>query len=301
MAMSWTTLTGSKATPGSIMNWVTYTKLDINTVVDEAQALLFQMLRCREMRSTWTFGMGVGQVSQPLPPRFQDPVGRIFDLTNSTSYGQKIETVVQDERSYDSSPAGSLGTNPFTTALGSSAVNVNLAAHGFTQGSTFTVLGATAANGLTFNGASPVTAIVDANNFTIDVGDNNNDAFATIAGADGGAAATYTANKLIAGLPSHWTVWNERVEFNMPFDTAATMKLLIFRRPRLLSATNLTNFVTDRYPMLMREACLASAASFMKDDTEYAKHVKTLSDLIGATAAENDLVYRGAEFGTDTP
>ena len=302
MPMNFTSLTGSKATPGSIMNWVTYTRLDINTVVDEAQSLLFQMLRCREMRSSWTFAMAIGQAYQSLPPRFLDPVGRVFDFTNSTDYGQRIETTVQRQRSYEPL-SGSLGTNPFTTgALGSSIVTVALTAHGLTQSSSFTIAGAANVDGLVLNGGFEIVSVVDANTFTIDVGDLNNDAGATAGSVTGGgAAATYTANKLVASLPTIWSINSEKLQFDCAFDTAATLKLLIYRRPRLLSTSNPTNFVTDRYPTLMRVACLAAAAQYMKDDTEYAKHMKTLGELVGATAAENDLVYRGAEFGTDTP
>lgn len=301
MPMNFTSLTGDKTVPGSIINWTTYTRLDVNTVVDEAQALLFQMLRCREMRSAWTFGMGIGQISTPLPPRFLDPVGRIYDLTNGTDYGQRIETVIEKTRSYDNSFAGSLGTNPLTTTLGSSIVTVNDVAHGLNQSSTFTMLGATGFNGLVFNGAFEIESVIDANNFTIDVGDLNNDAVASAGSTGGGSAITWTANNVWAGGQSFWTIWKEKVQFNSAFDVPATMKLLIYRRPRLLSTANPTNFVTDRYPALMRVACQAAAASYMKDDTEYAKHVKALSELVGATAAENDLTYRGAEFGTDTP
>ncbi len=39
----------------------------------------------------------------------------------------------------------------------------------------------------------------------------------------------------------------------------------------------------------------------MKDRTEYDAQLKALTALVGSTAAENDLMFRGAEFGTDTP
>jgi hypothetical protein len=58
--MDYPSLIGSKSTPGSIINWTSYTKLDVTTVVDEAQALIFGILRTREMRTEWTFGMRVG-------------------------------------------------------------------------------------------------------------------------------------------------------------------------------------------------------------------------------------------------
>ena len=301
MTMTYTTLTGSKATPGSILFWTSYNRLDVFTVVDEAQALLWQMLRTREMRSTWTFPMAVGQCNQALPPRFLDPVGRIYDTTNNTDYGQKLETDILRRRYYDPSLSGSFGANPFTTTLGSNSVNVFQTAHGINQGSTITIAGATVVNGLTINGAAPVTSVVDANNFMIGVGEYNNDATATATGSGGGSLATWTANNLIAGSQSCWTVYNEKIEFDGAFDIPATLKLLIFRYPILLSATNPTNFVTARYPSLMRTACLAMAANFMKDDTEYTKQVQTLTNLVASTVAENDLIYRGAEFGTDTP
>src|SRR6266849_11025535 len=132
--MDFTSLSGGKTAAGSIMNWTSYTKLDVTTVIDEAQSLLFSMLRCREMRSSWTFAMAVGQSSQPLPPRFLDPVGRIYDTFNNTDYGQDIETQVIKNRSYDTSLSGALPTNAFTTTLNSSSVNVNLTAHGLNQG-----------------------------------------------------------------------------------------------------------------------------------------------------------------------
>jgi hypothetical protein len=33
------------------MNWVSYSKLDAPTILDEAQSLIYGILRCREMRT----------------------------------------------------------------------------------------------------------------------------------------------------------------------------------------------------------------------------------------------------------
>lgn len=296
MAMTYTTLTGGKTAAGSIMSWVSYSKLDVATVVDEAQSLLFESLRVREMRTEWTFGMAVGQANVALPARFLDPIGRVFDLTNDMDYGHKIETDIVKARSYDSSLTGSFAANPFTTAAGSSLVTVHEAGHTLNQDSTVTILAAAATGGLTLNGAFPVISIIDADNYVIDAG-----AEATSAVTGGGSLATYTANNLLSGLPTRWTVFDEQMKFDVAFDNPATLKLLYYRSPELLSATNVSNWLTNRYPMLMRKACMAAAADFMKDDTEYQKQVSALNSLIAATAAGNDLIYRGAEFGTDTP
>src|SRR5438309_36597 len=42
MTMTYATLTGAKTVPGSIMSWVNYAKLDIEQVLEEAQAVIFQ-------------------------------------------------------------------------------------------------------------------------------------------------------------------------------------------------------------------------------------------------------------------
>ena len=91
------------------------------------------------------------------------------------------------------------------------------------------------------------------------------------------------------------------MKFDTAFDTQTTLKQLYYRSPVLLSASNQSNWLVNRYPMLMRIACMAAAANFMKDDTEYQKQVGALNNLIGTIAAENDMGYRGMEFGTDTP
>jgi len=295
MAMTYSSLVGPKGSAGSVANWVGYSKLDIPTTVDEAQSLIYSLLRVREMRTEWTFGMNVGQSEIALPTGFLDPIGRLYDVTNSSYYPHKIETDIVGSRAYDEE-SGSLGTDPFTTAVNSSVVNVQQTGHDFTQGSTFFASGANAVGGLALNNAFPVVAIVDADNFTIDTG-----TLATSTATGGGASVTYTGNVLISSSPSRWTIWDEAVKFDTAFDTQTTLKQLYYKSPPLLSTSNQSNWLVNRYPMLMRIACMAAAANFMKDDTEYQKQIGALNNLVGTIAAENDMGYRGMEFGTDTP
>ena len=202
MAMTYSSLVGSKGSAGSIMNWVGYAKLDVPTTVDEAQSLIYGTLRVREMRTEWTFGMNVGQSEIPLPARFLDPIGRLYDVTNSSYYPHKIETDIVGSRAYED-VSGNLGADPFTTTLNSSLVNVALTGHGMTQGSTFFPAGTTAVGGLALNSAFPIVAIVDDNNFTIDT-----DTDATAAASGGGASVSYTANVLNSSSPSRWSIWD---------------------------------------------------------------------------------------------
>ena len=296
MAMTYTSLVAPKGTTGSLANWVGYSKLDTETVLDEAQSLLFQLLRVREMRKTWIFGLAVGESEKALPTRFLDPIGRIRDLTNTINLPHRLDTEVENARSYEQIASADFAADPFTTTTDSTLVAVELVGHDLTQGSALTISEADAVGGRTLDGSVPVTSITDADNLVIDAG-----SAASSGATGGGALATYTANKLIESTPVIWSIYDEAVKFNSAADQAAQYKMLYFQSPALLSATNLSNWVTNRYPKLLRAACMAAAADFMKDDTEYQKHLTALTALVGSTAAENDLMFRGAEFGTDTP
>lgn len=296
MAMSYTSLVASKGTSGSLANWVNYTKLDTPAVLEEAQSLLFSLLRVREMRTEWTFGLAAGQSDIALPARFLDPIGRLFDIKNGLPLKHKIETEIVGWRAYDTSGEGMFDPDPFFTTLDSSLVTVSEIAHGLTQASTVTILDADPVGGLDLNGTWPVASITDDDNYVIDV---ETEANATEGG--GGAAATFTTNKLIEGSPTKWGIFDEKLKLDCALETAAQYKLLYYRSPKPLSSSVQTNWLTQRYPKLLRVACMAAAADYMKDGTEYQKHLTALTALVGSTAAENDLHLRGAEFGTDTP
>lgn len=296
MAMTWTSLVAPKGTTGSLANWVNYSKLDIPTVLDEAQSLLFQLLRIREMRQAWIFGLTAGASQIALPARFLDPIGKLRDLTNGGNLSHLTDSRVEDARCYDSL-SGDFGADPFTTTTGSALVAVALVDHDLTQASTITIEGSTAVGGLTLNGTYPIASITGDDNLVIDAGDDAASSGAT----GGGSGATYTANRLIDGPPSRWAIYEEKLQFDTALDAATQFKLLYFRSPLPLSATNLSNWLTNRYPKLLRVACMAAAADYMKDDGEYQKGLTALTALVQSTMGENDLMYRGAEFGTDTP
>lgn len=298
MPMTYTTLTAPKGAVGSILNWVGYSKVDIATVVDEAQSLIYSLLRVREMRSQWVFGVAVGDSKVALPSRFLDPAGRLADNFGNR-YRHTTESSVTDRRMYDSLLSGSFGTNPFTSgAAGSSTITATLTAHGLNQGADITISGASTVDGVTINGTSLVTSVIDANTFQFTVMDA-----AATAGAQtgGGASATYTANNLIASQPMSWAVWDEFLQFDAAFLDATQFRLMYYHSLPLLSASNPTNFLTNRYPQLLRVACMASAAAFMKDDNEEQKYVSKLQQMVQSINAESDLGYMGADLDTETP
>lgn len=297
MAMTYTTLTGTKNDSGSIASWVNYSKLDTLTILDEAQSMLYSMMRVREMITRYVFGMRVGDTFTPLPARFLDPIGRMYAPALNMQFNYKDVSSVEERRIYNTL-TGSFALNPFATTNGSGSVSVTLTGHNFNQASLITIAGSSAVAGLNLNGTFDIISITDANTFVIDaslVGSAN----ATTTG--GGAAATYTCNVLQQGSPYYWAIWNEQIQFDFAFVQAMTVTMTYYQSLPLLSATNLTNFLTNRYPKLLRAACVASAADFMKDTEEYQKGVQALAALVQNVNIEDDMHWRSMDLETETP
>ena len=300
MAMSYTSLTAAKGTSGAIATWVNYTKLDIPVIVDEAQSLLYSegRLRTREMKTELVFTMPVNYSYIALPTGFLDPIGKIQTTSFNNRIEHKDENYVATARNYQET-TGTLGANPFTTTASSNTVSVALAAHGFSQDSTINLTGATAFNGVTLNGTFPINGVPDANDFTIDI--TNLGTTPTGSGSGGGSAVNYICDALTPGTPYWWAIWDEQIKFDQAFFQTTLCRLQYFRSPPLLSSTNQTNFLTNRYPKLLRIACMAAAAEFMKDDTEYQKLLSRLQSSVEAVSMENDMEYRGLDLAPDIP
>lgn len=300
MAMSYTSLTAAKGTSGAIATWVNYTKLDIPVIVDEAQTLLYGegRMRFREMMTEVVFTMPVNSSYLALPARFLDPIGPIQTTSFNNRIRHKDSNFIQANSNY-SEQTGLLTNNPFTTTNGSNTVNVFLANHGFTQNSIFNSTGATAFNGVTINGTFPINGIVDQNNFTIDISLLGTTPSGS--GAGGGSNVNFYCDILTAGTPYFFGIWNENIYFEQAFFQTTLCRLQYYQSLPLLSNSNQTNFITNRYPKLMRHACMAAAAEFMKDDIEYQKWLARLQQAIEATAIENDMQYRGMELDPDIP
>lgn len=297
MVMSYSTLLADKGTPGSIKNWVGYKEIDSSTILDEAQSLIFQSLRTREMRTTWTFGIEASGCSIALPNRFLEPLGKLRDTTNDIRLTQIEGPVLEDQRAYESGLSGSYGASPFTTTAGSSIVIAGLTAHDLTEGSSVTNAGAAAVGGLDVNGTFPVVEILDANTFSFDCGDDQ----ATSSITGGGSSATYTADKLVASTACRWAIFNEKLNLDVALSDDTRFRLPYVRSPALLSSTNETNFLTVRYPKLIRVATTAAAAEQMRDDQEFTKQYQQLVQIIQGINVENEMFMRGGDFETETP
>lgn len=292
--MTYTTLTGAKNTSGSLANWVNYSRLDIGVVLDEAQALLYQYLRVREMRARGYFTLLQGSVFSPLPANYLDPAGPMFASSLNLKMTYLDTTDAKNRRLYDQL-SGALGADPFTTVSGSSTVTVALPAHSFNQGGIFNSSGAAAVGGLTPNGTFEIIA-VSTNSFDIDAGSP-----ATSSATGGGSAVTYVCQNLIQGSPDVYSIWDERFQFNVAFNDTVVLDHFFYRSLPLLSSSNPSNFLCTRYPNLLRTACQVSSADYMKDDDEYQKGLQRIQLLIQRVQAQDELLLRGAEIMTETP
>lgn len=297
MAMSWTSLTGAKTVAGSIAKWVNYTLLDAETTVDEAQALIYTMLRCREQRTAYHFTMTQGMSYIALPARFLDPIGRIRQDSIASAVRHTDHGFLTANRFFTET-SGTLGASPLTVTIGSTTATVALTAHGFSQGSKFYTTGASAVGGVTIVGTFEITGVAT-DTFTIDISSVGTP---TSSATDGGSAVVYTCNNLNQGSPQWFSIWDERIYFDCAFDQQTTCQLNLYQSLPLLSASNTTNFLTNRYPHVMREACMAAAADFQKDSTEYQKHMQALGAKIQRAQVENEMGdMRGIEVESDTP
>lgn len=300
MAMTYSSLIAAKGNAGSIANFLSYQKLtsEVPTILDEAQGLLYTLLRTREMRTKTRFFMTTGSAAIALPANFLDPIGRMYAMDWNLPFDHKDESFLSQNRNYNPQ-SGTLGANPFTTTNGSTLINVFLTNHGFTQESSINTSGATTFNGVAINGTFDVEAIVDANNFTINItllGQVPN-----ASGSGGGSAVNYTVDVLVSGTPKWWAIWDEEIHFDQAFSEPIMCELPYFQSLPLLSNTNQSNFLTNRYPHLIRPACQCQAAAFMRDDAAYQRELTRLTAITQAVSAENDMLYRGMVLDTDIP
>lgn len=198
--MNYATLIADKNTAGSIKSWINHSLIDVVQIVEEAEALLAQTLRLREMRTATTLSLAAGASFVALPASFLDPLS-LRDITNNVTLRLRGEAELEALRQYD----------------------------------------------------------------------------------DGA---------LISGTPRNFAIYSEALQFEVQYDAATSLRLLYFAKWTPLASSN-TNFLTDRYPHLLRTACLAQAHTFRNNDTRAQLELQKLAAYVQKTNAESDLSYRG--------
>jgi hypothetical protein len=70
------------------------------------------------------------------------------------------------------------------------------------------------------------------------------------------------------GVPTRFTEFDEAFQFDVAAQEDLSGSLLYYRTPDPLSPTNTTNFLTRRWPTLVKTACMALAYDDRKRDTD---------------------------------
>lgn len=95
------------------------------------------------------------------------------------------------------------------------------------------------------------------------------------------------------GRPIRYAIFDEKLQFEVTCDEAAGLigDFIFYKRPAVLSVGNPTNFLTVRFPLLLRRICTALAYEDRKRDatTEYALAEQSIAE---ANIAE-DMNRRG--------
>lgn len=99
MPMSYTTLVADKTVSGSIKSWMNYGKIDSEGVLEEAQTMIYQRLRTREMRASDTLPVAVGKASIDLPDGFLEAIS-VRDITNGCRLRFKEEEQLEAMRTW---------------------------------------------------------------------------------------------------------------------------------------------------------------------------------------------------------
>lgn len=101
---------------------------------------------------------------------------------------------------------------------------------------------------------------------------------------------------LPAGMPTAYALFGDTLKFNTEADQAYTAHAVFYGTPDALSADNETNFLTDRYPTLLRRACLMFAAESRKEWDLRDRYERSCMADIQTINVENDLALRGVHL-----
>lgn len=102
--------------------------------------------------------------------------------------------------------------------------------------------------------------------------------------------------ELQSGTPCRWTIMGVRAYVDVSCLAAFPGVLSYYARPAALAATtNETNFLTVRYPSLLRYACMVKAYEHMKDSARIKDNMALFLGALGDAGQTNDM-FRRAQY-----
>lgn len=101
-----------------------------------------------------------------------------------------------------------------------------------------------------------------------------------------------SAGDLFSGTPSRWTTIGTTAYVDVSVSAAFSGKLTYYARPTALSSAE-TNFLTDQYPTLLRNACLMFAHEFDQNWDVSERYRRLAENELGLIKMNNELARRG--------
>jgi hypothetical protein len=226
--MNYTSLIGPKTTPGSIANYANYGLAPATEVLLDAQGLIYQRLRVREMRmGPLPIPLQVGNIHALLPPGFLDPIS----VHDAFFHPIKMKTPT------------------------------DLLKRRFL------------------------------------IGQSGDFAFPDFDPQDFFTTAVWQQ-----GVPHEFAIFGEKIHFDVAANAPLLYWMIYYAPPSFLGDTapaTQTNFLTTRYPHILRAAVLAAAADFRKDDADYQRCMTRLTGMIQDAKVQDDLVNRDVDIPGD--
>lgn len=105
-----------------------------------------------------------------------------------------------------------------------------------------------------------------------------------------------TSADLPEGPPQRWVDIDSQMNFDHKADQAYTAKMVYYKTPTALSSSNETNFLTDRYPTLLRRACLMFGGEARKEYDLMDRNTVAALEMIDEIKGEDDFGLRGLEL-----
>lgn len=99
------------------------------------------------------------------------------------------------------------------------------------------------------------------------------------------------------GTPSCWTIIGTTAYIDVTIDDTDNYsgRLMYYAQPTALGSGNTTNFLTSRYPKLLRYACMFAAFEHMKNTARSQEYMQ-LAELALAEAMRTNELYRRGQY-----
>lgn len=106
-----------------------------------------------------------------------------------------------------------------------------------------------------------------------------------------------SAGVIASGRPTAWSVFDELLQFDVLASEEYKGRFIYYESKAALAASpNETNFLTDRYPALLRQVCLAFAYEYRKNTEQMRNYFALAEAAVFEANKEADLGNAGAYY-----